>query len=157
MSKKIIIGLSIAAIIGVGAYAFGHQGQRFGYQGWMHGGSGMHHGYHGGPGMHHGFYGGSGYDYPGSLTDEDIKTMEEQRAGFLKETEDLRRDLYAKELELRSELIKNEPDASRAGTLQKDISELQSKLNQKRIEHMIKMRKINPNAGREFMGGYHMG
>ena len=157
MIKKLIIGLTIAAVIGAGVYAFAHQGQRFGNQGWMHGGSGMHHGYHGGPGLHHGYFGGSGYDYPGNLKDEDLKAFDEQRSAFIKETEDLRRDLYSKELELRSELIKDNPDVSRAVALQKDISELQSNLDQRRLEHMIKMRKINPNVGGEFMGGYHMG
>ena len=147
MNKKLIIGLTIAVIIGVGAYAFGHQGQRYGYHNWMHGGSGMHHGYPG----------GSGYEYPGNLNEQEIKAWDEQRFAFLKDTENLRRDLYAKELELRSELIKDNPDATKAGALQKDISDLESKLDQKRIDHMINMRKLNSNAGREFMGGYHMG
>jgi hypothetical protein len=39
--------------------------------------------------------------------------------------------------------------------LQKDISELESELDQKRVDHMIKIRKLNPNDGRGFMmGGY---
>ncbi len=68
-----------------------------------------------------------------------------------------KRNLYSKELELRSELIKNNPDASKAGALQKEVSELESNLDQKRIDHMLKMRKLNTNVDREYMGGYHMG
>jgi len=49
------------------------------------------------------------------------------------------------------------PDASKAEALQKEVSELESKLDQKRIDHTIKMRKLNPNVGGEYMGGYHMG
>ena len=148
MSKKLIIGLTVAAVIGIGTYAFGHMGGGDGYYGRMHDG----------PSMHQGAYGEKDYDYRSNLKDEDIKALEEERTAFLKDTEDIRRSLYSKELELRSELIKNNPDASKAGALQKEISELESRLDQKRIDHMIKIRKLNPNAGRGFMmGGYHMG
>ena len=59
---------------------------------------------------------------------------------------------------MRSELFKENPDVSKAGALQKEISELESDLDQKRISHMIKIRKLNPNAGRGYMmGGYHTG
>jgi Spy/CpxP family protein refolding chaperone len=148
MSKNLIIGLTVAAVIGIGTYAFGHMGGGDGYYGRMHDG----------PSMHQGYYGESGNDYRSNLKDEDIKALEEERSAFLKDTEEMRRSLYSKELELRSELIKNNPDASKAGALQKEISELESKLDRKRIDHMIKMRKLNPNAGSGFMmGGYHMG
>ena len=148
MTKKLIIGLTIAAVIGVGAYAFAHRGEGYGYHGWMHGGSGMH----------HRDYDRSGYGYPDNMKNEDIKALEEERTAFFKDTETIRRDLYSKELELKSELLKNNPDVSKAVTIQKDISELQSNLDQQRIEHMIKIRKLNPNAGRGgMMGGYHMG
>jgi hypothetical protein len=148
MSKKLIIGLTIAVAIGIGTYAFGHMGGGYGYFDWMHSGSGMHQGNYGEP----------GYDYRANLNDEEFKALEEERTAFLKETENIRRSFYSKELELRSELIKNNPDASMAVTLQKEISELESELDQKRIDHMIKIRKLSPNAGRGFMmGGYHMG
>ena len=140
MSKKLIIGLTIAAAIGIGSYAFGHMGGGYGNYGLMHGG----------PGMHQGYYGERGYDYPGNLKDEDIKALEAERSAFLKATDSIRQNLYSKELELRSELYKENPDVSKAGALQKEISELESELDQKRIDHMIKIRKINPDAGRGF-------
>ena len=148
MSKKLIAGLTVAAVIGIGTYAFGHMGGGYGYNGRMHGGAGMYQGY----------YGGSGNDYGTDLKDEDIKALEKERSAFLKATESIRRNLYSKELELRGELFKEKPDASKAGALQKEISELESKLNQKRVDHKIKMRKLSPNDGRGMMlGGYHMG
>lgn len=155
MSKKLIIGLTIAVAIGIGTYAFGHMGGGYGNYGWMHGGPGMH---QGGPGMHKGYYDESKNEYRSDLNDEDIKAVDEERAAFLKATDGTRQNLYSKELELRSELYKESPDVSKAGALQKEISELESELDQKRIDHMIKIRKLNPNAGRGYMmGGYHMG
>ena len=148
MSKKLIIGLTVAAVIGIGTYAFGHMGGGDGYYGRMHGG----------PMMHQGYYGEPGNDYRTDLKDEDIKALDEERIAFLKATDSVRKNLYSKELELRSELYKENPDVSKAGALQKEISELESELDQKRLDHMIKIRKLNPNAGRGFMmGGHHMG
>ena len=148
MSKKLIIGLTVAAVIGIGTYAFGHMG----------GGDGYYDRMHGGPMMHQGYYGEPGNDYRTDLKDEDIKALDEERIAFLKATDSVRQNLYSKELELRSELYKENPDVSKAGALQKEISELESELDQKRLDHMIKIRKLNPNAGRGFMmGGHHMG
>jgi Spy/CpxP family protein refolding chaperone len=59
---------------------------------------------------------------------------------------------------MQSELAKAEPDAAKASGLQKEISELQAQLDQKRIDHMVEMRKVAPNAGRGYMrGGPMMG
>ena len=148
MSKKILTGLAVAAIIGIGTYAFGHMGDGYGNFGSMHGG----------PWMHQDSYGDRGYGYRENLADEDIRALDEERSAFLKATESTRQNLYAKELELRSELYKENPDAARTRALQKEISELESVLDQKRIDHMIKMRQLSPNGSRGFMmGGYHRG
>ncbi len=50
----------------------------------------------------------------------------------------------------------DEPDAAKASRLQKEISDLQSQFDQKRINHMVEMRKLNPQAGRGFMAGGSM-
>jgi Spy/CpxP family protein refolding chaperone len=122
-------------------------GTGFGHQGWMHPGEGMH----------QGGYGGPGYGYPGNLSEEEIAALDKERKDFFESTEDIRRDIYSKQLGLRSELAKNDSDTQKAMKLQKEISGLEAKLDQKRIDHMIKMKKLNPDVGREFMGGYHMG
>ena len=83
--------------------------------------------------------------------------MNKERSEFLKATENLRQDLYAKQLELRSEFAKENPDSKKASSLQNDISKLQSQLDQKRIDQMIEMKKINPDAGREYMTRGGMG
>jgi len=54
-------------------------------------------------------------------------------------------------------LRKDNPDTEKATELHKKISDLEAKLDQKHIDHLIKMRKINPNAGRGFMEMDHMG
>lgn len=145
MNKKIMIGLAVAAVIGIGTYAFGHMGGGYGFM-------------HEGPGMHYGYYGAPGYDYGTNLDDKGIKALEEERSAFLRATDGIRQNLYAKELELKSELAKKNPDATKAREFQKEINGLESKLDQMRIDQMIKVRKLNPNAaGTYMMGGYHMG
>ena len=145
--NKILIALVIVIIVGFGAYAFAHWGMGYGHHGW---------GYHE-PGWHHGYYGDPAYEQYGNLNQEEIITFEKQRNEFFKETEDLRQNIYSKELELKSELSKENPDARQAADLQKEISKLESQLDQKRIDHMIEMRKTNPDVGRGFMGKDHMG
>jgi len=149
MSKKLIVGLTVAVVIGIGTYAFGHMGGGYGYYGQMHDGPMM---------MYQGNYGEPGWDYRSNLNDEDIKALEKERSSFLKATDSIRRNLYSKELELKSELAKKNPDATKARALQKEINGLESRLDQMRIDHMIEVRKLNPNAaGTYMMGGYHMG
>jgi zinc resistance-associated protein len=100
---------------------------------------------------------GPGYGY--NLSDDEIEALEKERQAFFNDTEAIRQDLYAKDLELRSELAKENPDAKKAAQLQKEISKLEAQLDQKQIDHMIKMRKLSPNMGRGmgYMGRGGMG
>ena len=130
-SGKILLILGIVLIIGFGTYGFAHMGTGFVHREWMPHVSGMH----------SGWYGGAGYGYSGDLSDEEIAALEKERKGFFEATGDLRKDLYSKELELRSELAKENPDTEKATELQKKISDLEAKLDQKHIGYMIKMKK----------------
>ena len=47
----------------------------------------------------------------------------------------------------------DDPDVKKAQELQKEISNLEATIDQKRIDHMIKMKKINPHAGRGYGSG----
>ena len=89
----------------------------------------------------------------GNLSDDDVAALEKEREAFFKATENLRQDIYAKRLALRSELAKKDPDVKNAQDLQKAISDLEAKIDQERVDHMIKMKKINPNAGRGYGSG----
>jgi zinc resistance-associated protein len=140
MSKKLITFITAVALIGFGTLAFAHWNGGYGYQGWMHGGYGMHQGY----------YGDQGYGYQGNLNEDQIKALENEQDTFLKATETIRQDLYSKQLALESELAKNDPDTAKAAALQNEISKLEAQLDQMRIDHMIKVRKIDPDAGRGF-------
>ena len=92
-----------------------------------------------------------GQENMGNMSAEDMQKMRQERDAFLKETEGLRQNLYNKDLELRNELAKQNPDDRKVSNLQKEISQLKTQLYQKRDEHMVNMQKINPNAGRGYM------
>ena len=137
--------VAIAAIIGIGAYAFA-DGGGYGMGGWGHHRGGYHMG-----------WGGPGYGDKSDLSEEDFKKLDDQMRTFYKETESIRQKSYEKELALRSELAKENPDAKKATDLQKELSGLESEFNQKRIAHMLALRKDNPNFNRGFMGRGGMG
>ena len=142
--RNVIIAIASVALLSLGVNAFAHGGG----MGW---GGGGHHG-----GMH--YQGGYGAGYGDQLSKEEYKQFEQKREAFFKETQDIRAGLFEKERELQGELAKTEPDAAKASQLQKEISDLQSKFDQKRINHMVEMRKLNPKAGRGSMpGGQMMG
>jgi len=84
------------------------------------------------------------------LSEGQIKSLEKEQTAFMQSTETIRQDLYSKQLALQSELSKSDPDFGKATVLQKEISDLEAQLDQKRIDHMIKMRKINPEIGQGY-------
>lgn len=87
--------------------------------------------------------------------------MDQERQAFFNDTEGLRQKIYENEMALQSELAKVTPDPAKAAEIQKEISTLRGQFDQKHLDHMIKMREVNPNAGRGYMmgrgRGYGMG
>ena len=96
---------------------------------------------------------GPGGGKQAGLSQEDAKAFEAQREAFFNATKTLRGDLYQKQLELRSEMAKAEPDAKAAGDLQTEISKLRGDFDQKRLAHRLEMRKMFPDAGRGIGSG----
>ena len=147
-SGKIFIAVLFVAVFAIASTSFAGWG-RGGGKGWGGGpcwGQGQGYGPKG--------YGGQGYQ--SNLSDEELNKLNQERQAFIEATSDLREKLYQKELELRSELAKPEPDAKKAAELQKEISGLESQLDQKRLEQRIKMKKDFPQLG--FRGqGYGRG
>jgi hypothetical protein len=95
-----------------------------------------------------GMSGGSG-KYPGynrNLSDATIKKLNAEQEAFIKATEDLRQTIYEKELYLKAELVKKDPDTATALGFQKNISEAKGKFEQKMIEHIIRMKRIDVGA-----------
>jgi zinc resistance-associated protein len=142
-SKKIMV-VTVVAVFGIATLAFAGWGRGYGH---MMGPGNW------GPGWHHmGGYGYGQQGYYGNLSQEEMAKLDQQRAEFFKETENIRQQLYEKELALRSELAKENPDTSKASSLQNEISKLQSDLDQKRLDYEIQARKIAPDYNRGFGG-----
>jgi hypothetical protein len=55
--------------------------------------------------------------------------------------------------------VKPEPEKKMASAIQKEISKLRAQLDQKHIDHMIQMKKIDPSVGQGHAkgGGYGNG
>ncbi len=142
-SSKALMVITIVGIVGFGVYALDDWGMGYGHRGYGHMGPGWQRGWSGNQGIQ------------GSLSDEEITRLDKERQAFFDDTRETRENLYQKELELRSEMAKKDPDAKMAVDLQKEISELESQLNQKRVEQRIKMQKENPElfAGRGYGQG----
>ena len=136
---KTLIVLTLVAIMGIGTSAFAGKGKgstRYAQGGQGYGQSGCD---------------GSGYGrkqkFMGNLSEEEVAKLNKERSAFSKATQDIRRNIYQKRLELNSELAKKNADPKKAGALQKELSGLKGQFDQKRTEHRIKMSKINPNFG----------
>lgn len=101
--------------------------------------------------MRYGFHEGAAasYKYPGYdryLKNETVKILNAEQEAFLKVTEDLRQTIYEKELYLKVELAKKEPDKDIALGFQKELSDARGKYEQLMIQHLIRMKKINLEA-----------
>lgn len=142
--RNVIIVFASIALVGFAVNVFAYGGGMMGRGGgWGYEGRGYHH------------QGGYGPGYSGQLSEEEINQLEQARDKFFDETRALRDDIFDKKSELRDELAKDEPDAAKTSKLQKEISGLQGQFDQKRIDHMLKLKKINPNIGRGY-GRRHM-
>lgn len=150
LSKTLIV-VTVVAVMGMSVTAFAGKGkgwaartaqsqQEYGRRGCDGSGYGAHRGW-------------SGHrDKMGSLSEEEITKLNEERKTFYNATQDLRRDIHQKWLELNSEIAKKNPDSERALALQKELSSLKGQLGEKRTEHRLKMGTINPEFGHMGLG-----
>jgi Spy/CpxP family protein refolding chaperone len=79
------------------------------------------------------------------LTEDQLKKMETERNTFQTATKDIRQQINEKRQALNTELAKKTPDAATATALQKSISDLQAQFDQKRLAHILAMKKIDPD------------
>ena len=84
--------------------------------------------------------------YQGNVSHETVNKLNAEQEAFIKSTKDLRHTIYEKELYLKAELAKKDSDIAIALSLQKNISEAREKFDQKMIEHLFRMKKINSDA-----------
>ncbi len=167
-SKKVAAGIAVLAIVGVSGFAYAQGGFGGGYHMGM--GSGGHmmgyNGYDdhmggGGNGYHRG-YGDAGRGQ--RLSDEQLEKVGQAREDYFKASSQIRNEAYQKRLEIRSELSRENPDADKLRKVQKDLSGLEAELDQKRLEHELKISKIAPDSKRGYarngyghgFGGHHM-
>lgn len=129
--NKLVIILTIAAILGFATNVFAQRGAGYSSEGYVNQGQGQN------------IFGRN------NLSEEQIKAIKKQRKAFFDATEDLRQLVYEKEAELMSILAKKKPDAEKAKAIQAEISDFASQIHQKRLDHIIKMKKINPYCGRK--------
>jgi len=145
--KKVFL-IALFALVGFSAQAITERGMGYGPDPrWGH--HSMH-------AWHHGGDEDPGFGCRGDLSKEDIQELNKERARFFEGTKNLRAKIYQKRLELKSELAKENPDTQKAAELQTEISGLKAEFDQKRLNHFLNMRKINPDMGRGFAGGYGM-
>ncbi|MDQ1330319.1 MAG: zinc resistance-associated protein [Thermodesulfobacteriota bacterium] len=88
-----------------------------------------------------------------NLSEDVVRKMNGERDAFFRSTEKVRQYIFMKERELNNELSKTRSDVKKALMLQKEISELESIFDQKRIEYMINIKKINPDLAIRFGSG----
>jgi zinc resistance-associated protein len=113
-------------------------------------------------GHHMGGYWGSdsgslwGYDRSyGELSSEQRGKLEELDRKFYEETNTLRNEIWAKSAELNSLLNSTDPDHEKLRAVQRELSELRTKMDDRRLSYELEARKILPES--RFSGGYGRG
>lgn len=111
-------------------------------------GPGWGRGHHMGPwgeGPGSGYCGAYGPGYS-NLTEEQRAQLDMLNKKFNDETAQLRDQIWAKSRELNALLDSPTPDAEKARNLQKEISDLQAKMDEKRLNHELQTRRNAPDG-----------
>ena len=119
-----------------------------------------------GPGWnqgHHmrGYWGsdrGSRWDYGRGYKDlskEEQSQLKDLDRKFYNETDRLRNEIQSKSTELNSYLNSTNPDSQKLKALQRELSDLRSEMDEKRLTYELEARKILPDT--RFRGGYGKG
>lgn len=91
---------------------------------------------------------------PAETKDDINAKIAAERQKFYDDTKDLRDSIKGKRTELRTEIGKQNPDMQTALGLQKELSELKAYLDQKRLDHVLRMKQIDPDFGHGKRGQY---
>lgn len=84
------------------------------------------------------------------LTDEQSQQIRDLRDEYYDKTIGIKNQLRDKRQELYSQINSETPDENKIRDLQKEISSLRDSLDKERIDYSLKMKKISPNASREY-------
>jgi Spy/CpxP family protein refolding chaperone len=85
-------------------------------------------------------------DKTSSLTTDQQQQIEKLQKKFRDDNADTLKQLMTKRFDLNTILDSDKPDADKAKAIQKEISDLDAKLAQKRIDLYIELSKIAPDA-----------
>ena len=119
------IGIVLAIVL-VGGWAFAHGpwgGREYG---------------------HRGYGGGDPYS---NLSPEQKEKLQAQHQKFSEDTGELRKELSQKRLELRSLWIDPKADPEKIKAKQREVFELQRRLQEKALEHKLAIRELLPEEG----------
>lgn len=114
----------------------------------------------------HGPWGARGYGYPAcgygyrysKLTPEQREKLQAQEEKYYRDTEDLRRDLYQKRLDLRKLWVDPKADSERIRAKQKEVFEVERRLQDKAFDHRMALRDLIPEGELGLgPGGYDYG
>lgn len=132
---------------GYGGHMMGYGG---GYGGHMMGYSGGYGGSRMGPGF------GPG---DGELSQDDTNRLAAAREKFYDQTRELREKMEDKGYAIQSELNKEDPDRDKIVSLQGELSQLRSQLDQYALDYNLAVRKIVPDSARvrAYADGYRGG
>jgi zinc resistance-associated protein len=118
-----------------------------------------------GPGPGGGYGPGTGYSprlggggFAGgwsNLTPEQMTQLEQLRQTHYNDTADLRNELRSKSYELRAVLVSPTTDPQKAQELQKQVSDLRTRMDERRLAFKLDAKKIAPEAA--FGGGFGRG
>lgn len=97
--------------------------------------------------------GNRGFD--STLTREEQEQLNTLDCRYYEETRELRNQLWSKTAELDTALMQTTPDTDTVIRLQKEVSDLRSRLEEKEITYELEARKIAPN--KRFGAGYGYG
>ncbi len=90
---------------------------------------------------------GCDYGYPYSnLTPEQREKLQAQEEKYYRDTEDLRRDLYQKRLDLRKLWVDPKADPEGIRAKQREIFEVERRLQDKAFEHRMALRDLVPEG-----------
>ena len=92
----------------------------------------------------------------GNVTEEQRSKLQELDRKFYNETTTLRNEIMAMSDELNNMLNRADPDPEKAKTLQKSLSELRAKMDEKRLAYTLETRTIIPEfrSRHRYEGGY---
>jgi zinc resistance-associated protein len=133
--KKLATALGISILIITLSFPVFARGRGWGMGGHMGGFWG------GGPGSCGQYDRGYGYQNPEQRTRQNQPDEE-----FYNDTASLRNKIRSKSAELEAILSSPDPDRGKAQALQKEISELQAKMDEKRLNYELEARKSAPEG-----------